>query len=61
MIKTWFIIHNKRCYCKCAIISLWYTETFHAVTKGGIHASKKFYNVLLGNYKIVEEECKTEV
>ena len=25
-----------------------------------IYASKKFYNVLLGNYKIVEEEGKTE-
>ena len=44
------------------LLNVWYTETFHKEMIGiRVYASKKFYNVLLCNYKLVEEGGITEV
>ena len=52
------------CYVTAGVslLNVWYTETFHAVMIGiRVYESKKFYNVVLCSYKIVEEGGKTEV
>jgi len=60
-IKTCFKYIINDVTVSVALLDVWYTETFHAVrVMVGIHASKKYYNDLLGNYIMVEEGGKRE-
>jgi len=62
MIKTCFKHIISYVTVGAQLLNVWYTETFHAVMIGiRVCVSKKCYNVLLCNYKTMEEGGKTEV